>query len=261
MLTRVLAALCLAPPFLGLLWMGGWPLGILLGVLVALGTQEFAQLAGAKRSSFPAVVAGFLMPWIAVCGGAPGLLKGILVAGLWTLFPLGLPPVAPEKARASLAGLASLVAVALPFSLFALLRQAPGGLAASFAFLTLIWVQDSAAYFVGIRFGRRRLSPEISPKKSWEGALGGLVFGLLASAWVFFRLGGRLEAFGLFPATATCLGVLVALTAQFGDLVESGWKRSAGVKDSGDWIPGHGGILDRFDGFSYGLLALFALLP
>jgi phosphatidate cytidylyltransferase len=110
-----------------------------------------------------------------------------------------------------------------------------------FLLMAIVWLGDTAAYYVGSRIGRHKMAPVISPKKSWEGAAAGLLTSILAAAvWSFFRL-GRLD-----PAL---LGVaaLTAVAAQVGDLVESMIKRGAGVKDSGHVLPGHGGVLDRMD--------------
>nr|WP_277622644.1 phosphatidate cytidylyltransferase [Sphingomonas telluris] len=102
------------------------------------------------------------------------------------------------------------------------------------------WSTDIGAYFAGRRFGKRKLAPTISPNKTVEGLWGGVAAAaLLGGAWVW--------ATGLHPAFLV-LAPILAAAAQGGDLFESGLKRRAGVKDSGDWLPGHGGLLDRLDG-------------
>lgn len=125
-----------------------------------------------------------------------------------------------------------------------------------FFVMFLVMASDSLAYFSGIRFGRRKLYPAISPNKSVEGALGGLLGGVLAALAVralFF------PALGMFDALL--LGVGLGAASQLGDLFESMLKRSFGVKDSGDLIPGHGGLLDRLDSllFAYPLAYYYAL--
>jgi phosphatidate cytidylyltransferase len=132
----------------------------------------------------------------------------------------------------------------------ALLRTLPYGREWVFLTLLLVMASDTAAYFTGVTFGRHKLYPAISPNKSVEGALGGLV-GSLAGTF--------LAKFWFFPALdvvdCLALGVGLGVLAQLGDLFESMLKRSFGVKDSGRLIPGHGGILDRLDSL------LFAFAP
>lgn len=110
-----------------------------------------------------------------------------------------------------------------------------------FLLLAIVWLGDTAAYYVGSRLGRHKMAPVVSPKKSWEGAAAGLLTGIVAAAaWSVWRL-GRLHPGILLLAAAT------EIAAQMGDLVESMIKRGSGVKDSGNLLPGHGGMLDRID--------------
>lgn len=119
-------------------------------------------------------------------------------------------------------------------------------------FMLLLWANDTGAYLVGKSVGRTKLMPKVSPGKTWEGLLGGVI-AALASAWAIgtymdHELSGRTWLVG---------AVVVSITATIGDLLESALKRAAGVKDSGTIMPGHGGVLDRFDGY---LLAAPAML-
>jgi phosphatidate cytidylyltransferase len=138
------------------------------------------------------------------------------------------------------------------------LRQFTEGPFLIFFLFLVTWANDTGAYYVGTLWGRRPLAPRISPRKTWEGAAGGLLGSVLAAlacrAWFLDSLSTG-EALGA--------GVLIGLTAPLGDLAESILKRSAGVKDSGTILPGHGGLLDRIDSlifttpaFYYYLLAM-----
>ena len=123
------------------------------------------------------------------------------------------------------------------------------------ALLVIVWFGDTGAYFLGSAFGKHKLAPKVSPKKSWEGALGNLMG----------NLGGAMLMRGLVctqwsVVDAIAIGLLLGLAGQLGDLVESTWKRSAGVKDSniGISIPGHGGMLDRVDSLVFAAPMLYA---
>ncbi|MBE0596525.1 MAG: phosphatidate cytidylyltransferase [Desulfuromonadales bacterium] len=144
----------------------------------------------------------------------------------------------------------------LLLSYLPLLRELPAGREWIFTVLLLVMAGDTAAYFIGVRFGRRKLYPAISPNKSVEGAMGGLLG----------SLGGAVLAkIAFFPALrlfdCLLLGLAAGVVAQLGDLFESMLKRSFGVKDSGRLIPGHGGILDRLDSllFAFPLVYFYAL--
>jgi phosphatidate cytidylyltransferase len=109
--------------------------------------------------------------------------------------------------------------------------------------LLLVWGCDSFAYYTGKAFGRRKLAPRVSPNKTWEGTIGGLIGATMIGAaagtwWVFPEMG---------PERGALAGALASSAGQLGDLVESMWKRGAGVKDSGIFLPGHGGFYDRVD--------------
>jgi phosphatidate cytidylyltransferase len=123
-----------------------------------------------------------------------------------------------------------------------LLRELPDGLDWVLLALFSVWITDSAAYFVGRAIGRRKLAPSISPNKTWEGAVAGLIGGAVAVVALH-------EAFGLDASAVelVALAVVLPVIGQLGDLGESALKRSWGVKDTGWLLPGHGGFLDRID--------------
>jgi len=174
------------------------------------------------------------------------------------VFPAAFAPMASRVPPASaLAGAATtifgVVSIALPAAALCLLRaRSPR---AVLMLLLLVWVCDSFAYYFGRRFGRHPLAPVVSPKKTWEGSIAGLagatIFGAVAGTWWFLP--------ELGPATGAAAGALASTAGQIGDLVESLWKRGAGVKDSGTFLPGHGGFYDRIDSllFAGPVLAAF----
>jgi phosphatidate cytidylyltransferase len=160
------------------------------------------------------------------------------------------PPVALAGAASTVFGI---VSIALPATALCLLRaRSPR---AVLMLLLLVWVCDSCAYYFGRSFGRRPLAPVVSPKKTWEGSIAGLVgatlFAAAAGTWWFLP--------ELGPVRGALAGALASTAGQVGDLVESMWKRGAGVKDSGTFLPGHGGFYDRVDSllFAAPVLAAF----
>lgn len=146
----------------------------------------------------------------------------------------------------------------LALSCVVLIRDSdPGwpGMLMTLATMGSMWANDATAYFVGSRFGRHKMAPRISPNKSWEGFFGGMVGSVLV--WLI-AAGLRIQGIG-FPLAIVC-GLLVGVAGVFGDLFESRIKRGVGVKDSGNLIPGHGGMLDRSDSLIFGGLVAYIIL-
>jgi phosphatidate cytidylyltransferase len=246
----VLAALLLMPP-------RAWALATL--VIVAAAASEWARLARAGRGvevAFVAVVVvlglallyvdalGFEHGWpdalvVMVCGAAA--LFWIVIAPAWlargwsTAHPVAMMPIG------------ALVLIATWIAVVELQARSPWLVLAAMA---VVWIADTAAYFTGRRFGRRKLAPRISPNKSWEGVWGGLaavaLYSLALSPWApeAGYAGSRGPA---SLAAFVLLAVALAAISVVGDLYESLLKRQAGVKDSGTLRPGHGGVLDRID--------------
>ena len=142
--------------------------------------------------------------------------------------------------------------IALPFSMINVLAfqsNAEGEVAFNFllplSLFIFLWVNDTGAYCVGSLLGRHKLFPRVSPGKSWDGSIGGAVFVLIAAAIIGYLVGGKEGGYSI-PVWMG-LGLTVVVFGTLGDLVESLFKRTLGVKDSGNILPGHGGMLDRFD--------------
>lgn len=162
-----------------------------------------------------------------------------------------------------------LLYVVLPFSLFPFAAHLQTGLSSLIdpgiiffspgvviGFFLLVWASDTGAYLAGISFGRHRLMERISPKKTWEGFIGGALVSILV-AWLLAGWLGTVDTFHWI-----IISLIISVTGTYGDLVESMLKRSSGVKDSGNILPGHGGFLDRFDStlVSFPLVYLFVLI-
>ena len=149
--------------------------------------------------------------------------------------------------------------IGLPLFLMSKIYELEGGLLFTLAMFVLIWINDTGAFVVGCSIGKHRLFERISPKKSWEGFLGGLVFNVVtAVSFCYFR-GSEID---VTSSLSFCIGfaVVVTIFATWGDLVESLIKRTLHLKDSGNIIPGHGGILDRIDSLLLVAPAIFLYL-
>lgn len=239
---RLAVAAVLIPLALALAWGGGW-WWVALVTLAAVGLfVEWLMMVGAARNH--GVVAGGVALGVAaacVTIGRPDSALGILAVGTLVVAAL-------SQVRRGFAMLGFVYAAAALYAAM-LVRgdDATGFHALIFVFL-IVWVTDSLGYFVGRGVGGVKLWPRVSPNKTWAGALGGF-FGSLAAAAAFAALGY------LAWLPALVLGGLLSVASQGGDLFESALKRRFGVKDSSQIIPGHGGLLDRLDGFVAAIVA------
>jgi phosphatidate cytidylyltransferase len=227
-----------------------------LAALILMGAWEWSQLAGitglAGRVGYVAACAAAMAGlWYATPGHAD-FQRAMLVTMLGWIPLFGWVVLGPRHGATVLAAIAGLWALVPTWLALARLYAQDGiGRELVVFVLLLAWAADIGAYFAGRKFGRLRLAPVVSPNKTWEGVLGGLIAGFLVA------LAGR-AWFGL-PALAflsLCIGAV--LVSVVGDLLESMFKRQQGLKDSGSLLPGHGGVLDRIDSLtsSVPLLAL-----
>ncbi|MBR1220040.1 phosphatidate cytidylyltransferase [Bradyrhizobium sp. U87765 SZCCT0131] len=233
---RVAAAVVLAPLTVGIAYLGGW-LWALLVLAAAVGLYvEWLTIVGAARNT-AVLVAGV----VALLVGGLCMVHWIAVAAAVMAAGLVVVAIAGGERRVWAATGLAYAACALVASDLVRGDAETGFLALMFVLL-VVWVTDIGGYFAGRGIGGPKLWPRVSPKKTWAGAIGGLVGSLVVAA-VFAVLGlGRM---GPLLALASVLSVV----SQLGDLFESAVKRTFGVKDSSHIIPGHGGLLDRLDGF------------
>jgi phosphatidate cytidylyltransferase len=237
LLTRVAAALVLAPTAIAIAWAGGWFWSVLV-TIAAIGLYvEWLMVIGAAQAT-RIVAAGT----IALAVGGLCLALGRLELSLCVL-AIGLVGVALlSTASRGWAATGFCYAAAAEIASVLVRLDAAAGFAALIMVLLIVWVTDIGGYFAGRGIGGPKLWPRVSPKKTWAGAIGGFIASLAIAA-VFAGFGfGKMGPLLL-------LGAVLSIASQLGDLFESAVKRRFGVKDSSQIIPGHGGLLDRLDGF------------
>lgn len=280
---RVAVVVVGIPTVLVLVYLGGWFFGALVALMAALATWELYRMAaanGVHPVRWPGIVAAPILVLAAARWGtldayapvALAVLGGVVLVALVSALAGRSPRDRPLAAVA--VTLFGVVYCGLSLAAAPLLYALPGargwggagpspwaGTAVVVLPLGVTWIGDAAAYFVGSAWGKRKLAPTVSPKKSWIGLWAELAASALAGvAWMAATRSAlpRMPLPG--PAVAALVGLLLGLGAALGDLVESLFKREAGVKDSGTFFPGHGGVLDRADAFTFTLPLAYVLL-
>ena len=234
---RVVAALVLAPLTIAIAWIGGWIWTCVVIAAAALLYFEWLMMVGLSNNR------------LAVAAGLAALaLSGICLMMRRADIALAVVGVGVLLAAALVQGKRGWVASGLVYAAAALIatilvrRDADFGFIGLMFVLLVVWVTDIGGYFAGRGIGGPKLWPRVSPKKTWAGAIGGLVLALVIAA------GFALLGFGRM-VPLLLLGAALSVVSQLGDLFESAVKRRFDVKDSSHIIPGHGGLLDRLDGF------------
>lgn len=249
---RIGSAIALIAVSLWLTWAGPWPFAVLVLLCAMVGTWEWGRLV--RGETFGPVLIGhgaaIAVALILTAAGMPALGLAVLAVGAVAVWLL------TWSAPMSAWSIAGVIYLGLPAICLIYLRSDAtyGWLAILFVFL-VVWFADVGAYAFGRLIGGPRLAPRISPNKTWSGAIAGL----LASAAAAFGLGYWIG--GTSPLLLALIGAGLSAISQFGDLAESSVKRSFDVKDAGNLIPGHGGLLDRIDALLFasaaaGLLAV-----
>lgn len=234
---RVVAALVMAPLTIAIAWIGGWPWAWIVIAAAALLYFEWLMIVGASgnRLAVAAGIAALAVAGVCLMMRRTDLALGIVAVGI------ALAAVAGRRQRGWVASGLIYAAAALIAAIL-VRRDVEFGFVALMFVLLVVWVTDIGGYFAGRGIGGPKLWPRVSPKKTWAGAIGGLVLGLAVAAgfaWLGF---GKMLPLLL-------LGAVLSIVSQLGDLFESAIKRRFDVKDSSHIIPGHGGLLDRLDGF------------
>jgi phosphatidate cytidylyltransferase len=248
----------------------------LTGLILLIGTQYeyyiMLRNIGVRPQIVPGIITGisvYVLSTLIASGKIP-LKSFLLIIPIMTIIMVSELYRKQDQPFDSLAHtFFSVLYTALPFSMFAFAAYDHSGLKSLLShegilfspgiiigFFILIWANDTGAYLAGVSFGRHKLFERISPKKTWEGFLGGVIIAVIIALLLSDWLGvvGRIQW--------VVISIIISITGTYGDLIESMLKRSTGVKDSGNIMPGHGGFLDRFDSaiISFPLVYLFILL-
>ncbi len=259
---RIITAAILLPiALIGFFLLEGLAFALFIGAVVVLGGWEWARMAGFVSQPVRVAFAALVALLLAALYRWPGLTPWLLpLSVLWWLVATALVLGYPESRRHWGGRFGSLLIgllVLLPaWQALVLLKRWPEGNWLIVAVMVLVWAADIGAYFSGKTFGRRKLAPQVSPGKSWEGLVGGLATSLVITLAVglYHHWAPRALVLALLAAA------LVVVISVVGDLTESMFKRSAGIKDSSQLLPGHGGVLDRIDSLTAAIPVFTVLL-
>lgn len=248
---RVITAIVALIIFIPIIWYGGFAIEIAAVALAVVGVYELFRMKGLTLLSFEGILSALgavflVIPTIKWLNFLPEMQTNFILFYVTVMLLLGASVISKNTYTIEEAGFPVIVSlyVGMGFQNFISARSA--GFEVLLFALFIVWATDIGAYLFGRRFGRHKLMPDVSPNKTIEGALGGILSAVVVAALFLVFTANK----GLFPypmPVMLVLTVLFSIVGQFGDLVESSIKRHYGVKDSGNILPGHGGILDRFD--------------
>lgn len=269
---RVIVSVVAVPVVLGAAYVGGGALGALLGIIAALGAWELYRMAAAGgtrplavgiglAAALPLAVQAWYQGIFAVPLSVVAVVLIALVAlSIWQRGVDGRPLAAVSITVFGVLYTGGALSFAYGLRYHRWTIDPAAGTALLLFPVIVTWASDIGAYFVGRAIGRHKLIPSVSPGKTIEGAVGGLVASVLVG-WVYVALVLRpIAHLSLTPVAIIVVGMAISVAAQLGDLAESLFKRDAGVKDSSQLIPGHGGVLDRVDSLLFVLPVAYLLL-
>jgi len=268
---RILTGTLLATAFVALIFVGQpWMITLSSALVAELAAYEYLRLANTGGARIPvwwmlfgtALVFLFTLPNFHTEAELPALSALALMLLAWTGFRGSLEHVLPDAAQ----GVFGLIYVAYPLTLIPMIWMRDDGKPLLLFLLVCVWAGDIAAYYVGRRYGRHKLS-RLSPNKTWEGTFASVAGSVIAGLGVVYAGDLLSTTYGntvlhiLEPVwQSIVLAAVLNVAAQLGDLLESAIKRGAGVKDSGTILPGHGGILDRIDALLLAAPVLWCVL-
>ncbi len=255
MKTRLILGAIIIATLVGVFWLDHAVMGspifsrVLLWLLALAGLAEALQIGSKKVTTYPGLrwfgcvaVVAVVMPSLVTNTPVPGVLIALAALGAASVRLMGMAPLRSTPAAFPEAVLLGASILYVPGLLIFLDRMLfVGGLKFAFAFLLVSKTTDMAGYLVGSTIGRVRIAPALSPKKSWEGTIAGVLGAAGVAALLSYE-------FGLPPWHAAICGAMIGIASFVGDLIESGLKRWAGVKDSATLVPEFGGALDMLDG-------------
>lgn len=260
---RLIVAILLIPTGVFVVAMGGWVMAALVVGVLGYGAWEYWRLfrQGGFQPSAPVLITGVvilaLMRQIYQFAGSDLVLGGVVLV-VMAVQVLAFEQGSPTSAIDFNITLGGIMYLGWLGSYLISLRNLPDGLWWFMLVMPSIWFADGAAYFVGSHFGKHKMSPRVSPNKSWEGYFGGVIAGalgclLLASLW-------HLRAPVITPDKGAIVGLVISALSPLGDLGESMLKRGFGVKDTSRLLPGHGGIMDRIDSWLWAAVIGYYLI-
>jgi phosphatidate cytidylyltransferase len=260
---RVLTGIIAGAAFIALTIIGGYPFAMLVCLMAIIGLKELLAMKKKKLLSLPGLISILILLVLVIPQEYLAQLDmqfnvfNVVVIGVLALLIITVLSKNDYTFEDAAVTILTVLYIGYGFFAFLAIRMGENGLALLFFVLFMIWATDSGAYFVGKAIGKTKLWPSISPNKTIEGSLGGVVAAMVVALTFHF-------VYPLFETlTYTLLiAIIVGISGQLGDLIQSAFKRYYGVKDSGTLLPGHGGILDRFDStiFVFSLLYVFHLL-
>ena len=248
---RVLVVMVLLPIGLALIYLGGAFYNLMIAAVLGLAAWEYARIfqSGDFQPSIWMTLIGVLL--LALGRAWNGFESAPLLLSFLILASMTVHLAAYERGRGRAASdfavtISGIFYIGWLGTYLISLRDLPNGIWWVLLVLPAVWLADTGAYFVGRAVGKHKFSPRLSPKKTWEGYFGGIIFGTVGSA-LLAVIYGLLQPGVISPLHGAALGLILSLVTPLGDLGESMIKRQFGVKDSSHLIPGHGGVFDRID--------------